>query len=144
EPQERATRLKRAAALLNGKSADAVPPPPPPPRPTPAPPVGITLETPIQSLKGIGPVRGRLYTRLGIRTVRDLLFHFPIRHQPFPPATPIADLFFQAEGSVVGVLERLDVESLPKGLKKLRATVRDRTGTIQAVWLRHGVTRLGV
>ena len=48
-----------------------------------APPAGVTLTTPIQSLKGIGPVRARLYTRLGIHTVGDLLFHFPARHQAF-------------------------------------------------------------
>src|SRR5204862_2896172 len=43
-----------------------------------------------------------------------------------------------------GRLERLEVENLPRGLKKLRATVRDQTGTLQAVWLRHGVARIGV
>jgi ATP-dependent DNA helicase RecG len=58
--------------------------------------------------------------------------------------TPIADLFFQAEGSVLGTLERLDVENLRGGLKRLKATVRDNTGTVTAVWLRHGVARLGV
>jgi ATP-dependent DNA helicase RecG len=89
-------------------------------------------------------VRGRLYTRLGIHTVKDLLFHFPIRHQAFPPAAPINTLFFQAEGSVVGTLERLEVENLRGGLKKLRATVRDDTGTVFAVWLRHGIARIGV
>ncbi|MCA1647077.1 MAG: ATP-dependent DNA helicase RecG, partial [Chloroflexi bacterium] len=73
-----------------------------------------------------------------------LLFHFPTRHQPFPPATPIGDLFFQSEGSVVGTLERLEVESLRGGLKRLKATVKDQSGTISAVWLRHGVARLGV
>jgi ATP-dependent DNA helicase RecG len=145
-PPERAARLKQAQALLNGGPAPAAPAPPPdpPPRPAPPPPAGVTLATPIESLKGIGAVRARLYTRLGIRTVQDLLFHFPIRHQAFPPARPISELFFQAEGSVVGTLERLDVEPLPRGLKKLRATVRDHTGTAFAVWLRHGVARIGV
>src|SRR5918912_2897575 len=119
-------------------AAPAPIPGPPPPRPTPPPPAGVTLATPIESLKGIGAVRARLYTRLGIRTVQDLIFHVPIRHQAFPPARPIAELFFQAEGSVLGVLERLEVENLPRGLKKLRATIHDQTGTVIAVWLRHG------
>ncbi|MGI9147911.1 MAG: ATP-dependent DNA helicase RecG [Chloroflexota bacterium] len=109
-----------------------------------APPTGVTLSTPIQGLKGVGPVRGRLYTRLGILTVQALLFHFPVRHQAFPPPTPIAELFFQAEGSVLGTLERVEVENLPRGLKRLRATINDHSGTVFAVWLRHGVARLGV
>ena len=152
QPTEREVRLEQAQrALTNGdsttpKEASAPPPAkaPPPVRAATKPPVGFTLATPIQSLNGIGPVRGRLYSRLGIHSVRDLLFHFPIRHQASPPATPIADLFFQSEGSVVGTLERLEVENLPRGLRKLRATVRDHTGTVYAVWLRHGVARIGV
>jgi len=152
QPTEREVRLEQAQrALTNGdsttpKEASAPPPAkaPPPVRAATKPPVGFTLATPIQSLNGIGPVRGRLYSRLGIHSVRDLLFHFPIRHQASPQATPIADLFFQSEGSVVGTLERLEVENLPRGLRKLRATVRDHTGTVYAVWLRHGVARIGV
>ena len=105
---------------------------------------GVSLETRIEALKGVGPVRARLYARVGIHSVKDLLFHFPIRHHSFRPAEPIAQLFFQAEGSVVGTLERLEVENLPRGLRKLRATVRDESGTVVAVWLRHGVARIGV
>src|SRR5205823_3498244 len=112
-PSGRAERLKEAMHLLRGgelaapsTTADrdvaptsSVAPPAPTPRPRrdSPPPAGVTLTTPIQSLNGIGPVRARLYTRLNIRRVRDLLFHFPARHQPYPPVTPIADLFFQAE-----------------------------------------------
>jgi ATP-dependent DNA helicase RecG len=151
-PSDHARRLHIAQSILNSNGAAAPPvaqtPPPPPisrlsPRAAAAP-VGVSLETPIQSLKGVGSVRARLYTRLGIHRVQDLLFHFPGRHQPFPPAAPIATLFFQAEGSVVGTLERLEVENLPRGLRKLRATVRDSSGTVQAVWLRHGIARIGV
>jgi ATP-dependent DNA helicase RecG len=109
----------------------------------PAPP-GVGLSTPIEALKGIGPVRARLYTRLGLRAVRDLLWHFPTRYIPYPPAEPINDLFFQSEGSVLGTLERLEVENLPRGLKRLRATIRDASGTVYAIWLRHGVARIGV
>jgi ATP-dependent DNA helicase RecG len=152
-PADRAARLEAAQSLLEVEEEPArkppprtptqQPPPPPPPRVSSAP-AGVTLASRIESLKGVGPVRARLYTRLGIHTVGDLLFHFPLRHQAFPPATPISELFFKPEGSVVGTLERLEVENLPRGLKKLRATVRDATGSVHAVWLRHGVARIGV
>jgi ATP-dependent DNA helicase RecG len=168
QPSERAARLEAAQALLTGGSprplgevarsageggAAARTPPPirtphPPPSPSgrgsPAAPVGVSLETRMEALKGVGPMRARYYSRLGIHTIRDLLFHFPLRHQRFQPAAPIAQLFFQAEGSVVGVLERLEVDNLPRGLKKLRATVKDESGTVTAVWLRHGIARIGV
>jgi len=158
-PAERADRLKRAHGLLTGgevaspsDAGAAIGRPkdrrdglvrPVAPRPGAAP-AGVSLSTPIQALKGIGPVRARVYTRLGILTVQDLLFHFPLRHQAFPPALPIAELFFLTEGSVLGTLERVEVENLPRGLKRLKATINDHSGTVHAVWLRHGVARLGV
>jgi ATP-dependent DNA helicase RecG len=152
-PEARAERLKAAQSLLGrGEAPPAAPtrptpplPPPSQPRPrTVASPVGVTLATRIEALNRVGPVRARLYARLGIHIVRDLLFHFPLRHQAFEPAAPIGQLFFQTQGSVVGTLERLEVENLPRGLKKLRATVRDESGIVFAVWLRHGVARIGV
>ena len=147
-PAERAARLEAAQTVLTGGPVRVEKPkptpPPAPPRRVSAPPAGVTLATPMQALKGVGPVRARLYTRLGIHTVGDLLFHFPVRHQAFPSVAPIGELFFKAEGSVVGTLERLEVENLPRSLKKLHATVRDETGRVQAVWLRHGVARIGV
>jgi ATP-dependent DNA helicase RecG len=95
-------------------------------------------------LKGIGQVRARTYAKLGLRTIRDLLLHFPSRQQQLPPPSRIADLFFQPSGSVVGSLERLEVEQLPRGLKRLKGTIRDATGTITAIWLRRGVAHLGI
>jgi ATP-dependent DNA helicase RecG len=162
QPSEREERLNEARGLLSVRGAASVAVdsaanghPGNVPRAVDAPraavaarreaaPAGVTLSTPIQALKGIGAIRARLYTRLNIHNVRDLLFHFPVRHQAFPPVMPIADLFFQAEGSVLGTLERLEVENLPRGLKRLKATVKDHTGTVYAVWLRHGYARLGV
>src|SRR5207237_4944150 len=99
EPTERAERLKQAASvLLNG----AVQPRPPgvarrrtpstAGKESPPPPVGVTLSTSVQALKGVGPVRGRLYTRLGIHTVKDLLFHFPVPPQAFLPAVALGHL----------------------------------------------------
>ena len=39
------------------------------------------LHAPIEYLKGVGPKRGELLkTELGIRTFRDLIYHFPFRY----------------------------------------------------------------
>ena len=164
---ERALRLQEAARVLNGSKpplplgeaarsagegcvssrtfeSRTHPSPPPSPRGRGGSTSGVTLATPIQSLSGIGATRALPFSRLGIRTVRDLLFHFPTRLEEFRPPTPVSELFFQTEGSVVGTLQRLEVENLPAGLKKHRATIRDRTGTIYAEWLRRGVWRLGI
>lgn len=144
----------RAPAAASGPTTGPAPPAPPARWPSGRatteaiprlnPPAGVSLDTPIEALKGVGPQRAKLYGRLGLRTVRDLLFHFPSRHLPYPPPRPIADLFFQAEGSVVGVVERLEIEHLSGGKTKLRATIRDETGAVDAEWIRHGLPRLGL
>ncbi len=149
-PTRAAPEAGRLSSSPTRRAPDAgAPPPPGPPagarRPrVSAPPAGVGVDTRIEALNGIGPVRARLYARLGIHVVRDLLFHFPVRHQAFPPVSPISELFFKGEGSVVGTLERIEVENLPRSLRKLRATVRDDSGSVQAVWLRHGLARLGI
>ncbi|MFC1512701.1 hypothetical protein ACFL4S_01500, partial [bacterium] len=37
----------------------------------------INLETSLQYLKGVGPKRAKMLERLGLFTVRDMLFYFP-------------------------------------------------------------------
>lgn len=43
----------------------------------------MTLETPIQYIKGIGPQRAKLFNKLGVFTVQDLLEYYP-REWNFP------------------------------------------------------------
>ena len=50
----------------------------------------LTLETSVQYLKGVGPKRSLLFRRLGIMTLRDLLYHFPRRHEDRRAFKPIA------------------------------------------------------
>lgn len=37
----------------------------------------MELSTPIQYIKGVGPVKARLFNKLGVFTLEDLLEHFP-------------------------------------------------------------------
>ena len=42
---------------------------------------GEGLDTPVQFMKGIGPTRAEALRRAGVRTVRDLLYYLPRRHE---------------------------------------------------------------
>ncbi len=50
----------------------------------------LTIETPIQYLKGVGEKRAEQLNKLGIRTVGDLLSHFPRQYEDWSTVTPIA------------------------------------------------------
>ena len=49
----------------------------------------LTPDTPVQYLKGVGPKLAQRFEKLGIRTLADLLEHYPRRYldftHPYPP-----------------------------------------------------------
>jgi ATP-dependent DNA helicase RecG len=40
-----------------------------------------SLDSDIQFVKDIGPKRVRIFKRLGIHTIRDILFYLPVRYE---------------------------------------------------------------
>jgi ATP-dependent DNA helicase RecG len=90
-------------------------------------------------LKGVKEKDARLYARLGIHAIGDLLRHFPSRYQPYPPPTLAADLLMQPIASFVGTVQQVDIAPSPRGgLHKIVATIADRTGRVSATWFRRG------
>lgn len=73
--------------------------------------------------------------KLGIRTVRDMLFHFPFRYEDYSEVTPIANVTEGENLTVIG--ELIDVETKKTWKKKMTITegyVRDNSETIRVVW----------
>ena len=93
------------------------------------------LDTGIEFLSGVGPVRAELLKlELRVFTFRDLLYHFPFRYVDKTRFHRICDI---NEGSDTvqfkGVLRRLEV--LGEGrARRLSGTLRDETGSIDLVW----------
>lgn len=93
------------------------------------------LDTPIEFLKGVGPVKGELLKKeLGIFTFRDFLYHFPYRYIDKTRFHRIGELN-EHSGQVLlkGILRRL--ETLGEGRKKrMVGRFRDDSGAIDLVW----------
>ena len=53
---------------------------------------GVSLNSEVQYLKGVGPVRAELLSSRGIHTVEDLLYYTPFRYEDRTRVTPIRDL----------------------------------------------------
>ena len=47
----------------------------------------MDIFTPIEKLKNVGPRNLPKLNRLGIKTVKDLLWHFPARYDDYTPST---------------------------------------------------------
>lgn len=100
----------------------------------------MTLETPIELLKGIGPEKAKLIKNvLGISTVDDLLSFYPIRYIDKSKIYKIEDLIEEpdAEIQLKGHITEVQEIGYGKGQKRMTAKFRDETGTIELVWFRY-------
>ena len=95
----------------------------------------IQLETPLQFMKGVGPRRAADLSRVGLNTVEDFLYRFPIRYEDRGSFQTIASLRPGVPATIVG-------EVIACGLRPTRRPrfrifemlVRDRTGSLRAIW----------
>ena len=102
------------------------------------PPSGAALlETPIarSGLPG-GSTLGRVGKRLGVATVRDLLFHLPRRYDDLREMRKLGDLLWVEDGEVVSARVRVaDIRveaSFRRRVQRTIAVLEDETGTIEA------------
>lgn len=93
------------------------------------------LQSPIEYLKGVGPLRADLLKKeLGIFTFGDLLEHFPYRHLDKTKVDAIASITFQQDFvQVKGRLIDMEVIGANRG-KRLVAHLKDATGVLELVW----------
>ncbi len=93
------------------------------------------MDTPVQFLKGVGPRRGELYHKLGIDTIRQLLWHFPRSYVSFGDCIEIAALEGDQICSIRAVVVRKSGEQrIRKGLSVFKVTAADDTGEITLVF----------
>src|SRR5262249_18662731 len=94
------------------------------------------LSTPVQFLKGVGPRRAADLERVGLATIEDLLYRFPMRYEDRSRLRPIASLKPGEPASLVGRILSCGLRS-PRGpgFKIFEAVVGAASGALRAVWL---------
>ncbi|MBI4370846.1 MAG: ATP-dependent DNA helicase RecG [Elusimicrobia bacterium] len=95
------------------------------------------LDRPIQFLKGVGPRRADLFARLDVRTLEDLLHHYPRawqdRRETADLRRPAADGLVVARGRVLGAR----VIGAGPSLALYKADLATAQGEVAAVWFKH-------
>jgi len=100
--------------------------------------VGYILDNDIQFLSGVGERRARLLrSELGIRTLGDLLYHFPFRYIDRSRIWRIGELRDDSLTYVQLQVRITGFRHVGAGAKKrFVATVADATGTAELVWFK--------
>jgi ATP-dependent DNA helicase RecG len=91
------------------------------------------LDASIAVVKGIGPNLSIKFAKLGVKTVRDLLYFFPHRHLDYSKLKSIAQLAEGEEQTIIANVWQAN-ETRPGGRRSAEAIVGDDTGNIRAVW----------
>ena len=94
----------------------------------------IQFDAPVTSLPRISKLMAEKLKRLGVRTVRDLIYLFPRYHNDFGNVCKISDLSIGTEQTVMVTVWEAREEQLGKRRKSTEAIVGDETGNIRVVW----------
>lgn len=81
------------------------------------------------------PEQKRALAKLGIRTIRDLLYHFPARYENAGPAGTIAGIAPGADVTLYGTIRKPETRKAWKSRRPMaEATLEDATGKIKLMW----------
>jgi ATP-dependent DNA helicase RecG len=115
------------------------------PAPAPSPfgdlrPVGPG-DAPVTRLPGVGPVLAEKLARLGVRTIHDLLYLLPRRHDDFSHLRTIDRLSYGEEVTVIGTVWNIERRRIGEERIMITAVVGDGTAEMQMTWFNPYVER---
>lgn len=95
----------------------------------------LSLSTKIEQIKKVGPVYLKKLHKLGIKTIRDLFFHFPHRYEDFSQILSISQLKKGQPATIQGEITEIEnIRLFRKRMVLTEALIKDSSGVIKAVW----------
>ncbi|MBN1975775.1 MAG: ATP-dependent DNA helicase RecG [Anaerolineae bacterium] len=138
-----ATRQQGMAALLEmvenppspGETQQAEKEPVKPSEARPASPhLHTGLNSSITTLRGVGPRQATRLEKLGIRTIRDVLYFFPRRYDDYSELKPINRLEYGEEVTIIAKVWDAGARDTRGGGKLFKAVLSDNTGSVEVTW----------
>lgn len=88
----------------------------------------------IDSLKGIGEKTGKLFQKVGVITVGDLLVYYPRAYDTYEEPCPIGELKPDQVMTVAGMLYKTPDVKRYSHIQVITTTLKDMTGTLLLTW----------
>lgn len=93
------------------------------------------LDTLIGKLPRINEKYLKKFHKLGLNTVRDLLYHFPNRYDDFSKIIPIEKLKLNEVATIQGKIIAIEnTRTFKKRMVLTEALIKDRTGSVKTIW----------
>lgn len=87
---------------------------------------------PVKVLSGIGPARAKAYEKLGIRTVSDLIYHFPRAYEDRGNVKLLSECISGDKASLIMVIGTVPKKTMiRRGMTLLKFTAFDESGTCE-------------
>lgn len=93
----------------------------------------LGLDAPVTSIKGVSSVVSTRLARLGVKTIRDLLYFFPRRHLDYSQQRTISELEIDKEQTILATVWESHVTKLGS-LRSTEVILGDGTGNVRAIW----------
>ncbi|MCF8266066.1 MAG: ATP-dependent DNA helicase RecG [Melioribacteraceae bacterium] len=101
--------------------------------------MSANLSDSVQYIKSVGPKRAEAFSRIGIKTIRDLLFYFPSKHLDRTNVLSSIQVYgnvrngYEGEVTIIGSV--IDTELIRYGKKEIyKVILSDDTGKFECVW----------
>ncbi|MFC1978946.1 ATP-dependent DNA helicase RecG [Chloroflexota bacterium] len=89
----------------------------------------------ITTIKGISSRILSKFNKLGVQTIKEMLYFFPRRHIDYSKTSKIADLQVGLEQTVIGTIWQAALKGIGRFRRKAtEAIIGDETGNIRIVW----------
>jgi ATP-dependent DNA helicase RecG len=95
---------------------------------------GLGLDAPVSNLFGVGDINAKRFAKLGVNTIRDMLYFFPTRYDDYSALKTINQLNY---GEMVTIIARVSSawkHRTKSGLYLIRVVLEDQSGSIECSW----------
>ncbi|MFA6432081.1 MAG: ATP-dependent DNA helicase RecG, partial [Candidatus Margulisiibacteriota bacterium] len=92
------------------------------------------LETSVQYIKGVGPKLAKVFEKVGVRTVEDILYFIPRSYEDRRNVKPIVQIRPSPLEVIKGKVTRVEMAQTRSRYTILKVILHDGTASIQAIW----------
>ena len=95
---------------------------------------GLGLDAPVSRISGIGPTTGERLEKLGVRTIRDLLYFFPQRYDDYSALKTINQLELGEQVTVLARVTSARKQVTRSSLRIVKVIIEDASGMMECTF----------